>query len=214
MKFFRRLRLVVIPACVCALWFALSSVSQQPPAGPTARRSSRRPPQLPRPPQQQPPRAAREPVRNHSHRAHRPASRCPAGDRNRRRHPRRPAQQRPQLEAPKAAASAVANPNGQAIEGFEFRGAKRVPAGHPEGPDPLQAGRYLQRRNPAPRFHDPVEHRPLRRYPPGNRTRPHRPDRALCGHRAARDPLHRVPGREVASRSRKFWTASRNAKSG
>jgi outer membrane protein insertion porin family len=41
--------------------------------------------------------------------------------------PATPQGQRPQLEAPKQAAEPVANPNGQVIEGFEFRGAKRVP---------------------------------------------------------------------------------------
>ena len=36
-------------------------------------------------------------------------------------------QQRPQLEAPPAVGQPVANPNGQVIEGVEFRGARRVP---------------------------------------------------------------------------------------
>ena len=38
-----------------------------------------------------------------------------------------PGQQRPQLETPKEAPTAALNPNGQVIESFEFRGAKRVP---------------------------------------------------------------------------------------
>ena len=124
MKFFRRVRLVVIPACFCVLSICPSLVAQQqPPAGPTARSSRRRsrnstPPATP--PQG-------ESLRNHSDRAAAHAARGSAGRSGSR--PRCPA-------GPAASAAGSAqgrrphpssNPNGQVIESFEFRGAKRVP---------------------------------------------------------------------------------------
>jgi outer membrane protein insertion porin family len=121
MKFFRRLRLVVIPALFCVISVCPALVAQQPPAG-----------QPPVPPQQQTPPAtppkpspfetiptAPQPT---------PPAVTPAA-------PPTPAAapaatqpgQRPQLETPKAEAAPAIDPNGQVVEAFEFRGAKRVP---------------------------------------------------------------------------------------
>ena len=116
MKFFRRLRLVVIPACFCALSLSPALLAQQqPPAQPPAQPQQQTPPAtppkpspfetIPTAPQPAPPAAT--PTT--------PAA--PAA---------RPAQ-RPQLETPKHEAAPPVNLNGQTIESFEFRGAKRVP---------------------------------------------------------------------------------------
>jgi outer membrane protein insertion porin family len=117
MKFFRRLRLVVIPACFCVLTTCPAMLAQQPPAGqPPAQPQQQTPPTTP--PKPSPfetiptaPAPTPPPTPPST-----PAA-APAG---------RPGQ-RPQLEAPKAEAAPAVNPNGQVIEAFEFRGAKRVP---------------------------------------------------------------------------------------
>uniref|UniRef100_Q01SH6 Outer membrane protein assembly factor BamA n=1 Tax=Solibacter usitatus (strain Ellin6076) TaxID=234267 RepID=Q01SH6_SOLUE len=114
MKFLRRLRLVVVPACVCMMSVSPSMVAQQP--QPPAQQQPPTPPQQPpaTPPAQQKANpfetiptapAATQPTA--------PPAQPPAG-------------QRPQLEAPKQVTE-TANLNGQVIEAFEFRGAKRVP---------------------------------------------------------------------------------------
>src|ERR1039458_284163 len=114
MKLFRRLRLVVIPACVCVIsicpGLSVQAFAQQPAAQPQTQTPPATPPkpspfetipaeQQPAPPP--PPRAA--PVAPPS------------------------AQPGPQLETPRQEAAPAANPNGQVVEAFEFRGAKRVP---------------------------------------------------------------------------------------
>ena len=121
MKLFRRLRLVVIPVCFCVIsicpaMFAQTPV-QQPPAG--------QPPAQPR--QQTPPATPPKPSPFETIPTA-PAPTPPATP------PAAPAAapaaqpgQRPQLETPKAEAAPAVNPNGQVIEAFEFRGAKRVP---------------------------------------------------------------------------------------
>ncbi|HXA48858.1 MAG TPA: outer membrane protein assembly factor BamA [Candidatus Acidoferrum sp.] len=120
MKFLRRVRLVVIPACVCALWVFPVIGQQQPPAG--------QPPQQQQPPtapvtpppaqQQQPPKPANPFETIPTAPATQPPATPPAAT---------PQQQRPTLEAPPVVGQPVANPSGEVIEAFEFRGAKRVP---------------------------------------------------------------------------------------
>ena len=122
MKFFRGLSLVVIPAYFFVLSMCPALVAQQPPAG--------QPPAQPQPQQQQtppatPPKAspfetiptAPQPTPPPAAPAAAPPA-APAAQ---------PGQQRPQLETPKEAPVPAVNPNGQVIESFEFRGAKRVP---------------------------------------------------------------------------------------
>jgi outer membrane protein insertion porin family len=125
MKFFRRLRLVVIPACFCVISICpalyaevpAQAPAQQPPAGqPPAQPQQQTPPAtppkpspfetIPTAPQPTPP-------------ATPPATPAAA--------PAAQPGQRPQLETPKEADAPAVNPNGQVIEAFEFRGAKRVP---------------------------------------------------------------------------------------
>jgi outer membrane protein insertion porin family len=120
MKFFRGLSLVVIPAYFFVLSMCPALVAQQPPAGqpPAQQPQQQTPPAtppkaspfetIPTAPQTTPPPAAPPAA---------PAA-APAA---------RPGQQRPQLETPKEAPAPAVNPNGQVIESFEFRGAKRVP---------------------------------------------------------------------------------------
>jgi outer membrane protein insertion porin family len=125
MKFLRRVRLVVIPACVCALWvFPVIGQQQQPPAG--------QPPQ--QPPQQQPKTApATPPAQQPQQQPARPANpfetipTAPAAQPPATPPPPTPQQQRPALESAPTVGQPVANPSGEVIEAFEFRGAKRVP---------------------------------------------------------------------------------------
>src|SRR5260370_10273359 len=116
MKFFRRLRLVVIPACFYALSLCPALLAQQPPAAqPPAQPQQQKPPAtppkpspfetIPTAPQPTPPAAT-------------PTT--PAA-------PAAQPAQRPQLEAPKQQAAPPVNLNGPAIESLEFRAAKRVP---------------------------------------------------------------------------------------
>ena len=128
MKFFRRLRLVVIPACffalsICPALFA-QAPAQQPPAGqPPAQPQQQAPPATPPPGQTKPSPFETIPT---APQATPPATPPAAPAAAPAVQPAQPGQ-RPQLEAPKEAPAPVVNPNGQAIEGFEFRGAKRVP---------------------------------------------------------------------------------------
>jgi outer membrane protein insertion porin family len=104
----------VIPACFCVISICPALPAQQAPA--------QQPPAQPQP--QSPPPAQPKPS---------PFETIPAGEQTAPAPapaavPMAPAPgQRPQLETPKAAAEPVANPSGQVIEAFEFRGAKRVP---------------------------------------------------------------------------------------
>jgi outer membrane protein insertion porin family len=83
--------------------------SQQPPAG--------------QPPTQQPKPPATPPAQQRN-----PFEAIPTAPQNEQpTPPPAPAGQRPQMEAPKQAVEPSANLNGQTIESFEFRGAKRVP---------------------------------------------------------------------------------------
>src|ERR1019366_8221198 len=103
MKLFRRLRLVVIPACVCVIsicpGLSVQAFAQQPAAQPQTQTPPATPPKpspfetIPAEQQAAPP----------------------------------PAQPGPQLETPRQEAAPAVNPNGQVVEAFEFRGAKRVP---------------------------------------------------------------------------------------
>ena len=127
MKFLRRVRLVVIPACVCALWVFPVLGQQQPPAGPPPQQQPPTAPATPVPPQQQPPARPANPFETipvaptGQPPAAQPATQQPATQ------PAGAPQQPQQLETPPAVGQPVANPEGLAIEGFEFRGAKRVP---------------------------------------------------------------------------------------
>src|ERR1039457_6728196 len=120
MKLFRRLRLVVIPVCFCVIsicpaMFAQTPV-QQPPAGQPRQQTPPATPPKPSPFETIPTAPAPTPP------ATPPAAPAAA--------PAAPAAQpgqRPQLETHKAEAAPTVNPNGQVIEAFEFRGAKRVP---------------------------------------------------------------------------------------
>jgi len=125
MKFFRRLRLVVIPACFCVISICpalfAQAPAQQPPAQP-------RPPAQPQSEPQTPPPATPPKPSPFETIPSAPQPTPPATP------PAAPAaapaaqpDQRPQLETPKEAAAPAANPAGQVIESFEFRGAKRVP---------------------------------------------------------------------------------------
>src|ERR1035441_1692270 len=124
MKLFRRLRLVVIPVCFCVISICPAMFAQppaqQPPAG--------QPPAQPR--QQTPPATPPKPSPFETI----PTAPAPTPPATPPSAPSAPAAapaaqpgQRPQLETPKAEAAPVVNPNGQVIEAFEFRGAKRVP---------------------------------------------------------------------------------------
>jgi outer membrane protein insertion porin family len=124
MKFFRRLRLVVIPACFFALSICPALLSQtpaqapaqQPPAGqPPAQPQQQAPPTtppkpspfetIPTAPQATPPPAAQPAA---------PAA-TPAVQ------PAQPGQRPPQLEAPKEAPAPAVNPNGQRLKALSSR---------------------------------------------------------------------------------------------
>ena len=127
MKFLRRVRLVVIPACVCALWVFPVLGQQQPPAGPPPQQQPPTAPATPVTPQQQPPARPANPFETIPVSPEGQPPAAPATQQPATQQPAGAPQQRPQLEAPPAVGQPVANPEGLAIEGFEFRGAKRVP---------------------------------------------------------------------------------------
>src|ERR1039458_10018751 len=107
MKLFRRLRLVVIPACVCVISICPAPFSQ-----PT--------PRQPHPQTQTPPATPPKPTPFETI----PAEQQPAPA------PAPPAARQvpsPQLETPRQEAAPAVTPNRQMIQAFEFRGAKRVP---------------------------------------------------------------------------------------
>ena len=118
MKLFRRLRLFVIPACFCVISICPALFSQQPPASqpPAQPQTQTQPAAPPKPSPFETIPAEQQPA---------PAPAPPAAP------PMPPpaAQQAPapQLETPKQEAAPAVNPNGQVVEAFEFRGAKRVP---------------------------------------------------------------------------------------
>ena len=117
MKFFRRVRLAVIAACLCAPWIS-PITAQQPPPG-----QQQPPPAQPAPAQPPAPQQKKNPFEAIPAEQAKPAEtqQPPAT-------PATPPAQRPQLEAPKQAETAAPpTGQGQVIEGFEFRGAKRVP---------------------------------------------------------------------------------------
>src|SRR6516164_9712475 len=117
MKFFRGLSLVVIPAYILVS-MCPALVAQQPPGQPPAQQPPQQQQQTPpaTPPKASPfetiPAAPAQPAP--------PPAATPAA-------PAAQPGQRPQLETPKEAPIPAVNPNGQVIESFEFRGAKRVP---------------------------------------------------------------------------------------
>ncbi len=118
MKLFRRLRLVVIPACVCVIsicpGLSVQTFAQQPPTSqPPAQPQTQTPPAIPPKP------SPFETIPAEQQPAPPPPS-APAP-------PSAQPGPRPQLETPKQEAAPAVNPNGQVVEAFEFRGAKRVP---------------------------------------------------------------------------------------
>jgi outer membrane protein insertion porin family len=114
MKLFRRLRLVVIPACFCAVSICPALFAQAPAQAPAAGQPPAQPQtQTPSPTPPKPSPFETIPAEQQPAPLLAPPAAVPA--------------QRPQLETPKQEAAAVPNPNGQVIEAFEFRGAKRVP---------------------------------------------------------------------------------------
>ena len=128
MKFFRRLRLVVIPACFFALSICPALLAQTPAQAPAQQPPAGQPPAQPQ--QQTPPATPPKPSPFETiptaPQATPPAAQPAAPAATPAVQPAQPGQ-RPQLEAPKEAPAPAVNPNGQVIEGFEFRGAKRVP---------------------------------------------------------------------------------------
>src|ERR1035441_7310143 len=119
MKLFRRLRLVVIPVCFCVISICPAMFAQPPAGQPPAQPRQQTPPATPPKPspfETIPTAPAPTPPATPPSAPSAPAA-APAAQPG----------QRPQLETPKAEAAPVVNPNGQVIEAFEFRGAKRVP---------------------------------------------------------------------------------------
>jgi len=103
MRFFRRSRLFVLPACLCAWSVAAQTPQQTPPP------QQQTPPA--QPPKPQPPKPAN------------PFEAPPVSPEQ----AKPPATQQPKLEAPKPTFPTTPQPNGQVIEGIEIRGARRVP---------------------------------------------------------------------------------------
>ncbi|HEY2017945.1 MAG TPA: outer membrane protein assembly factor BamA [Bryobacteraceae bacterium] len=116
MSFFRRVRLVVISACLCvgsvAPLAAQTPQQQQPPATPPQQQ----------PPQSQPPKPT--PPANRNPFETPPVTQQPAQQPPAQAQPPKPGQ--PQLEVPKAPTVAP-QPAGQVVESIEIRGARRVP---------------------------------------------------------------------------------------
>src|ERR1035441_6149859 len=122
MKLFRRLRLVRVPACSCSILIGPALFSQAPAQAPPAQV----PPAAAQPAQAQP-QTPPKPSPFETIPAEQQPAPPPAPPAAPVAPPAARPGQRPQLEAPKQEAAPVANPNGQVIEDFEFRGAKRVP---------------------------------------------------------------------------------------
>ena len=121
MKFFRRLRLAVGAACLCASCIIPVSGQQTPPQQPPAQQPPATPPQqqqqqtTPPQPQTQPPRPAN------------PFENVPREERAPTVQPGTPQVQQPQMEAPKQAQTPAVPAGTQLVEAIEFRGTKRVP---------------------------------------------------------------------------------------
>jgi outer membrane protein insertion porin family len=119
MKLFRRLRLVVIPACFCVISICPALFSQQPPAS--------QPPAQAEPQTQTPPATPPKPSPFETIPAEQQPAPAPAPPAAPVAPPAAQQAPSPQLETPKQEAAPAVNPNGQVVEAFEFRGAKRVP---------------------------------------------------------------------------------------
>jgi outer membrane protein insertion porin family len=115
MKFFRRVRLAVVPACLCASCVFPVAAQQQPPEQPPQTAAPQQ--QQQQPPQTQPPRPANpfETVPRQEQQQQQPPATPPA------------TVQRPQMELPKQQETPAAPAGTQVIEAIEFRGARRVP---------------------------------------------------------------------------------------
>src|SRR5262245_9536562 len=127
MIFLRRVRLAALSACLCAPWITPIQAQQQQPPTP-----QQQPPATPpaTPPQQQPqpPQRPTNPFESvPTEQQAKPPEQQPAQPQPIRPQPVAPQPAQPQPATPPAAGQTLANPNGQVIEAFEFRGAKRVP---------------------------------------------------------------------------------------
>src|ERR1022692_3716572 len=120
MKFFRRIRLVVVSACLCASGIAplvaQPPQQQQPPSTPPAGTPTQPAKPPAGTPQQQPP---AQPPRN-------PFETVPQVQPDPAQQPPKPTAQ-PQMEPPKPLSAPPQPLAGQAVEAIEFRGARRVP---------------------------------------------------------------------------------------
>src|SRR5215467_13870953 len=114
MKFLRRLRLVVLSACLCA--GSLFRVSAQ--QNPQQQQQQTPPPAQPPKPEAPKPQTPAQPARN-------PFEAPPVEQQPAQTPQQRPGQ--PQLEAPKPTGIAPPPANGQVVESIEIRGARRVP---------------------------------------------------------------------------------------
>jgi outer membrane protein insertion porin family len=126
MSFFRRVRLVVLSACLCAESFvplaAQNPQRQEPPPAPPAGAPQAQPPK-PQPPKPQTPPPTRNPFEAPPVEQAKPETQPPT---------RQPGQQppaqagQPQLQTPKPSAQAP-QPVGEVVEAIDIRGARRVP---------------------------------------------------------------------------------------
>jgi outer membrane protein insertion porin family len=127
MKFFRRVQLAVLGSCFCAVCATPILAQQQPPANPPQQAPAGQPPANPKP---QPPTTPATPPQTTPAQPQRtnPFENVPRVEQQTTPPTAPPTTpQRPQLEVPKQPEAPKVPAGSQVIEGFEFRGAKRVP---------------------------------------------------------------------------------------
>src|SRR5947209_8495397 len=133
MTLLRRTRLAVAAACFCASWIQ-PMAAQAPQTAPAGSPPQPQAPAQTKPPAQSPPQGTPQtpaqptPAQPPPPQKKNPFETVPEEQKPAAQPAQPPAPGQPrQLEAPKPAPTAPVNPNGQVIEAFEFRGAKRVP---------------------------------------------------------------------------------------